>query len=378
MAVSVGDRVQDKVADYRGDPVARPAKTDARPQPGRLFQLVSAPPERETPSNDFDLDHPVWILAVRKTGHVNQCRALASALGVTPERVILIDGRAAADGWLRQCATHLRTLGQVARLLLATRPPDGVAVISSGRAATIPLGLWRRLRRTGIFSIHVGAPRVRTGFADVLVASRHQVAGEIVTEAGLTLAIDGVLAHRPDGIAPRPCMRDRHITMLVGGKNVTYDYCGPLFRASLDALKRAIADGATVSVVFSRRTYPDTQAMLRAALAGSGAEFVEVSDRSGYTRAMARASRFVVCPDSTTMVSECCATGRPVFVPEMDLLSGDTRNARFVRQFLAGGYIAPLAAFGWSVATRRLEDQAMRVAGPITRALAVWSEHRSR
>ena len=59
-----------------------------------------------------------------------------------------------------------------------------------------------------------------------------------------------------------------------------------------------------------------------------------VDDRAGYLRAVANASHFVVCPDSITMISECCSLNRAVYVLSMDTVSADTERTRLIEQFL--------------------------------------------
>ncbi|MEM7530314.1 MAG: ELM1/GtrOC1 family putative glycosyltransferase [Pseudomonadota bacterium] len=321
---------------------------------------------------------PVWIVSVRKTGHLNQCRALVTALGTEPERTLLIDGKAAADRQARKLALRLLTPWQVLRALLSNRLPRRLVVISSGRAPLALCRIWRRLRRDRLFVVQVGMPRRGADVADILVASRHQgAAGEDGDGSGAdapgTIIVDGVLARPPAALtaiaerAPAP----RHIAMLVGGKNVTFDYDGPRFRRALEKLA-ALRTEAEVSVVFSRRTYPRTAALIRARLADLGIAFIEVGDREGFASTMAGATHLVVCPDSITMISECCASGRPVFVPGMDVLRPGHENARFIQQFIEAGYALPFDAFAWEAETRPLGDEAARIAPRILHCLEDW------
>ncbi|MEM7711505.1 MAG: ELM1/GtrOC1 family putative glycosyltransferase [Pseudomonadota bacterium] len=313
-------------------------------------------------------DIPVWIVSVRKTGHINQCLALADALGLHPDRTILIDGKAAADRPGRKQLLRVLTPWQVFRALLRHRPPRPLVILSSGRSAIAPCRIWRHRLRRDLFAIHVAQPRISTAFADILIASRHQTA-EGPADAGRVLSVDGVLARRAE-IASKPAS-GRHPVFLVGGKNTTYDYDGPAFRDALDVMARTFAD-TTFRVVFSRRTFPRTEALIRDKLSGAGTRFVAVTDRDGFTRAIAEASHFVVCPDSITMVSECCTTGRPVHAPAMDHLRADTENARFIDHFVADGYVAPLAVFDWTTRTRHLSDQAVAVARDVATDMAAW------
>ncbi len=314
---------------------------------------------------------PLWIVSVRKTGHFNQCVALADALGLTPKKTIEIDGKAAADTPRRKRQLRFLTPLQTLWAGLSNRLPKRLIIISSGRSVLTLCRFWRRIMGDRLFIIHVAVPRPSTDFVDILIASRHQLLPDApAPDARKVLHIDGVLA-RSQAPVQSHSPREPHVVLLVGGKNVTFDYDGPTFRASLKALNVAFP-AAKLSVVFSRRTFPRTQKLLRQTLGGPKVRFIEVNDRDGYKDALATASRFVVCPDSITMVSECCARGLPVHVLDMDRAPNTTENARFIDQFLAAGYLSVLEETEDQQTTRQLEDQANLVAEPIKEALSDW------
>ncbi|MEM9761194.1 MAG: ELM1/GtrOC1 family putative glycosyltransferase [Pseudomonadota bacterium] len=327
-------------------------------------------------------DCAVWIVCVRKTGHVNQCLALARALGTEPERTILIDGKAAADRPFRKAMLALLTPWQILRARLFHRQPARLLVISSGRSVLPLLRAWRHRAGARLFAVHVGLPKKGAGGADIVVASRHQIAegdGDRDQPAlrghRRLIPIDGVLARPPAPTRAPFEPAGRHLVILIGGKNVTFDYGAPLFARALARMRSILADGPG-TVVFSRRTYPGTAAQTRQALSGLGATFVDAEDREGFVRAVARATHLIVFPDSITMICECCTTGRPVFVPEMDVRRPEHENARFIAAFLREGYILPLDAFAWDAQTRPLEDEAARIAPEIIAALSAPAQRR--
>lgn len=326
------------------------------------------------------LDVPIWVVSTRKTGHVNQCLSLLDALGVEPNRTILIAGKSAADTRLRKLTLFFETLFHSLRGLVRNRAPQKFVIISSGRSATWLCRIWRWIRKSDVFIIHIGSTKVSASFANIFVTSNHDSRDREIDNKcrdGMILTIDGVLARKPE-MRGRPdpvtsSARTAHLVVLIGGKNDTFDYDGPVFRHSIDQLKAVIdRDDCTTDVVFSRRTYERTSKLLRASLADCKCQFVDVADRAGYAKAMSGASHFVVCPDSITMISECCSLNRAVYVLSMDKVSADTVKTRLIEQFLDLGYVEKFDNFAWRKTTRTLRDQAKVVTDSIEGELFQW------
>ena len=330
-------------------------------------------------------DVPIWVVSTRKTGHINQCLSLLDAFGLKPNRMILIAGKSAADTRLRKLMLFFETPLQSLRELLRNRAPQKFIIISSGRSATWLCRFWLWIRKRNVFIIHIGSTKAKTRFANIFVTSNHDIRDREIDDKcrdGMILTIDGVLSLKPEmrgGPAPvTSSARTPHLVILIGGKNKTYDYDGPMFRHSIDQLKAVFdRDDCTVDLVLSRRTYERTSNLLRAALADCKCQFVDVADRAGYLRAMADASHFVVCPDSITMISECCSLNRAAaYVLSMDTVSADERT-RLVEQFLDLGYVEKFDNFAWEKTTRTLRDQAEVISDSVEGELFRWYSRNS-
>ena len=118
----------------------------------------------------------------------------------------------------------------------------------------------------------------------------------------------------------------------------------------------------------SRRTGPRNEAALRQALSGVPAAIWDGTGENPYFAYLAHADAILVTPDSVSMVSEACATGKPVFVV------GDVPPSGKLRAFhdglAAGGMTRPF--------TGRLEtwhyaplDETARVAHLVRERLAL-------
>jgi len=325
-------------------------------------------------------DVPIWVVSTRKTGHINQCLSLLDAFGVEPNRTILIAGRSVADTRLRKLKLFFETPLQSLRELVRNRAPRKFVIISSGRSAAWLCRFWRWIRKSNVFIIHIGSTKVSTHVVNIFVTSNHDIRDREIDDKcrdGMILTIDGVLARKPEmrgGPVPvTSSTQTPHLVVLIGGKNNTFDYDGPMFRHAIDQLKTVIdRDDCTADVVLSRRTYKRTSNLLRAAFADCKCQIVDVADRAGYRRAMSDASHFVVCPDSITMISECCSLNSAVYVLSMDTVSADTERTRLIEQFLDLGYVEKFDNFAWEKTTRTLSDQVKVIADIIEMESFQW------
>src|SRR5690606_23444178 len=90
----------------------------------------------------------------------------------------------------------------------------------------------------------------------------------------------------------------------------------------------------------SRRTGAANVARLRAGFAGAAAVVWDLVGENPYFGFLGQADHVIVSPDSISMVSEACATGRPVHV--LPLAGGTAKFHRFHAGMRAAGYTRPL------------------------------------
>jgi mitochondrial fission protein ELM1 len=314
-----------------------------------------------------------WIVSTEKAGHINQCRALMSALGIEPDRTIQIPGKSAAETITQQLAVGMKHVGLTSKHILTVALPERLLVVASGQSALLYCRYLRKRLGKRLLMIMVGVPKSRIDYADILIGSI--LKRTMIDEEWMPVHrffIEGSLAFKhqvPVNIA----QEEKTIAALIGGKNTAFNYNGAqfdVFKLHLTALVKE--QGARLIVVFSRRTMPETVAALRNSL-DQLAEFVEVTDRQGYLDALARASRFVVCPDSVSMICECCSSGKTVFVPTFDISNKRHHSIGFIDYFLIQKYILPLGSFSWEARSRYLANQAETISTEIKVAIREWA-----
>jgi mitochondrial fission protein ELM1 len=141
--------------------------------------------------------------------------------------------------------------------------------------------------------------------------------------------------------------------VLIGGSNRAQRLDRAYFDGLLDRLAaRHAVDGGSFLVSVSRRTPTATTARLRAAFAQFPGVFWsgEEDGENPYAGLLAWSDRLIVTPDSVNMLSEACATGKPVYTFAPRPIGG--KLAAFHAELLASGHL------------RRLDDSAHRAQPP--------------
>jgi mitochondrial fission protein ELM1 len=211
-------------------------------------------------------------------------------------------------------------------------PPWPNVLIATGRQTVAVASAIRRASGGGTFTVQIQDPRVPPKRFDVVVVPRHDgLAGEnVVTTEGalhritterLQAARDrfrAALAH-----LPRPL-----VAVLLGGANKQYRLTAAATDHLVTGLVRLAREhGAGLAVTPSRRTGAAAEAVLRQALRGLPAVIWDGAGDNPYFGYLAWADAIVVTSDSVNMVSEACATGKPVYVFHLD--GGSDKFRRF-------------------------------------------------
>ncbi|MCE5233190.1 MAG: mitochondrial fission ELM1 family protein [Mizugakiibacter sp.] len=263
----------------------------------------------------MDVDHG-WVITDGAAGNERQALALAQALGIET-RVLRLAPRAPWAWFAPRLALGGRlALAPAERAAFAPPWPD--LAIGCGRAAALCTRLLRALSGGRTFCVQILDPRTDPRHWDVVVAPQHDgLAGANVLRplGSLNPVDDAWLAEGREACPTLADLPAPRIAVLLGGprRGIALDtaYAGRLV-ATLRA--RHAREGGSVLASASRRTPAELTGKLRAALAGIPGLFWagEADGPNPYAGLLGWADRLVVTPDSVNMLSEACATGRPV------------------------------------------------------------------
>ena len=253
-------------------------------------------------------------------------------------------------------------------------------LIATGRQSVAP-ALAIKARNGGrTFAIQIQNPGLSRRRFDLVVAPLHdQLSGpNVITTTG---SLHGITAEKLAAAARRFGSALAHlkrplVAVLLGGNNKAFRLSPQHTRRLAEGLASLVnRQGAGLAVTPSRRTGQDNEAVLREILNPLGAEIWDGKGENPYLGYLALADLIVVTSDSVNMVSEACATGKPVYV--FDLEGGSSKFRRFHEKLRSDGLTRSFASLlaehtlsKWSY--KPLDDTA-RVCAIIKERLANWN-----
>ncbi len=276
-----------------------------------IFRYVSAIPGASLPS--------VWVIAAYRAGEQSQLLALAEALGWPYEVKRLCHRRAGALYDVTR-ASGLCGIDRARSDALA--PPWPEVVIAAGMRNE-PVCRWIRHASGGRTRIvHIGRPWARLACFDLVVTTPQYRLPEAPNVLQNTLTLHRVTparlaeAHAVHGerLARLPSPR---IALVVGGPSGPYHFgarsAARLARAA-STLARSL--GGSLLVSTSSRTPALAVRALREAIEVPHEFYAWRAGDAGnpYYAYLASAERLIVSFDSIAMISEACATGKPVYL----------------------------------------------------------------
>ncbi|HTK84324.1 MAG TPA: mitochondrial fission ELM1 family protein [Patescibacteria group bacterium] len=257
----------------------------------------------------------------------NQCLGLAEALGIPCEvRRVKRPGAPwkylPPDWWPHP----LNSVSEGKKLA----PPWPDVLISSGRGSVAAALAVKKASGGKTFAVHIQTPYVDPAKFDLVVVPAHdalrgpnvivaRTALHRITNEKLTAAADHF---RPlFAELPRPL-----ISVLVGGSNKRAKVSPEIMTRLADRLADAAhKSGGSLAVTPSRRTGKENETILRERLRDVPAYIWDGSGENPYFGLLALADAIVATGDSVSMVSEACATGKPVYIFD---LGDDGRKMR--------------------------------------------------
>lgn len=191
-------------------------------------------------------------------------------------------------------------------------------IISCGRQAVGVAAEIKRQAKDKITAVHIQHPHVsNTKFDLIAVPTHDKLHGQniIATLGSLGRVNRKSLDHAALDYTdyPRPL-----IAVSIGGSNSVYTLDKTQITTIAHQLKQVVANtGGSLLVTASRRTGVENEAALRDALKDVPGEFWDGQGSNPYFAYLGSADYVIVTGDSVNMVSEACATGKPVHIIHM-------------------------------------------------------------
>lgn len=285
---------------------------------------------------------PCWILTDGRAGNLRQARALATALVDAPTREFVLHTRAPWR-WLapRLLAGTAGAWGpDFARALRA--PPR--VVVGCGRQAALAT---RLLRLRGSRAVQILDPRIGSRHWDAVVVPEHDRlrGANVHTVLGSLHPVDDAwLAHARSQWPALGQLPGPRLLVLLGGPVRAVPLDAAWWRDLRDHLEswQAKAGGSLMLSCSQRTPAWLAEAARQAWPQWEGPRWCGPADGANpYAGMLAWADAIVVSPDSVNMVSEACATTRPVLVSGVGNCAG--RQRVFLERLLELGRIRQLS-----------------------------------
>ena len=216
-------------------------------------------------------------------------------------------------------------LAHGARLALPTAqrnalaPPWPEFAIGSGRQSALLTRLLREWSAGSTFTVQILNPRIDPALFDIVIAPQHdRLTGTNVlqTLGALNAVDDAWLARGAAEFSTLQQLPQPRTAVLVGGPSRELGLGDAWLNGLVARLKDLLArEGGSLMITPSRRTPAAWTARLHGAF-DNGCMHFWGGARDGqnpYAGYLAHADRIVVTPDSVNMLSEACASGKPVF-----------------------------------------------------------------
>lgn len=199
-------------------------------------------------------------------------------------------------------------------------------VIGCGRQAVAPLLALKKSAGENIFTVYIQNPHINTKHFDLVIAPQHDgLAGtNVQTMIGSPnritakrLAAEVSLFSKQLAALPKP-----RIAVLIGGTSKTHKLTRQIHRDHMQAICALAEQGMSVMITTSRRTpdwaredyYKITKDRKHVWVWDSR---IPNAGNNPYFAFLGAADTILVTEDSTNMLTEACATGKPVFTLPM-------------------------------------------------------------
>jgi mitochondrial fission protein ELM1 len=233
----------------------------------------------------------------------------------------------------------------VSKSVIDGKIPDQIenqVLISCGKNSIIS-SLFLKRNNKNLFNIHIQNPKVNFSNFDLIVAPEHdQIKGSnVLSTFGALHYITKKEIDNSSNFFSKYNLseKDKIVSLILGGPNRYYDFneidLGNIFLLIKDHF---LNKGFKLILVRSRRT-PDNIIDFAKKFFLNSAVIIDFVSKEFYLSALKLSKTIIVTCDSTSMVSECAITQKPIFVAKMKAKRRNNRFEYFLNSFREKGII---------------------------------------
>lgn len=262
-----------------------------------------------------------WVISDGRRGIENQALGLAEAISrlhpVSIERKVL-----SSSGVFKAAQPGMQLAFKSKPGKFGLDAPFPKLAIGCGRQAIAPLRALKKTCGADIFTVYIQDPRTKTAHFDLVIAPEHdQLKGENVFSiigSPNRVSNDRIVVETLKFDKPLAALKPPRVAMLIGGNSKTHILDEKSHAAHLETANLARSLGYSLMVTTSRRTPQFVQdAYQKLASQNVRVWYDDGQGENPFFAMLGASDAILVTEDSTNMLTEACATGKPVFTLPM-------------------------------------------------------------
>jgi len=288
----------------------------------------------------------IWILGDERPGTVAQGIGLANEIGFDSKIIPLSYSFLAKLPNVFFSSSLLRLKCEAAKNIKKQEYFPRL-IISAGRRAA-PIALYLK-KKSGNKSkvIQIMNPNLDFKKFDLVILPKHDGLDEkdfpnlVTTLGSLSKVNDKIIASEKEKFAPwfRDIKKEK-IALLIGGSSKRTEF-DEKSGAKLAKHASEVAQNmdATLLILNSRRSSEQLNQAIKENLDCDHRfyDWLETKNNNPYLAVLAEADYFIISGDSVSMISECCSTGKPVYIFDEKNISA-LKHRKFHQELIKGNY----------------------------------------
>ena len=215
-------------------------------------------------------------------------------------------------------------------------------LISCGKNSIIS-SLFLKRNNKNLFNIHIQNPKVNFSNFDLIVAPEHDqiISSNVLNTFGALHYITKQEVESSNNFFSKYNLSEENkiVSLILGGPNRYYDFneidLGNIFLSIKDIF---LDKGFKLILIRSRRT-PENIIDFAKKFFLNSAVIIDFVSKEFYLSALKISKTIIVTCDSTSMISECAITQKPIFVAKMKAKRRNKRFEYFLNSFKEKGII---------------------------------------
>ena len=221
---------------------------------------------------------------------------------------------------------------------------DSKIIISCGRKSVIHSAALKKRFKNKIFNIHIQDPKISLKHFDLIICPEHdKLDGEnVIKTKGAIHYLTSKEINKQSKYIKIDKENKKIVSFILGGPNKYYDFSDEQVDIIFNKIKTLFApDKYKIIVIPSYRTPEEIIKKAFNTFSHNHMVFKEVN-KNAYLSSLSMSDFIVVTCDSTSMISEAAATGKPIYVVNMTPIKNNHRFKNFYVQFKNLGIIKDL------------------------------------